>query len=348
MNLIFLQNRPHRAGAQTCLARLLREFQRYPGIKASLVCGSEGWLTDQARTLAVDTQIVPFPSSRSWMGRLWRNQSFVHSVRLLSNRAATKGWIVANDHGENLLALALARRSRLSSCVFLRSSGMTEADYFKYACDQSDAVVSVGPTLAQQARIWDPDGSHHFIPDGLEDADFSRPMHLPQSFPREVLVLGTPHPDKGWGDLRNALKLLPPALSQNTEWHFTGPIPEEFAPQPNFHFRNERGDLRDIFTNYPLVIAPSRRESFGMAACESLAAGCALLSSRTGILGEVLQDSAWLFEPGNPADLAEKLHYLWNNWPDVPHPGFAAQEVLRSRFHVKNTVQELHRVFESH
>jgi len=144
MSVLYVQQRPHRAGAQTCLARLLR----HPGLRAwrpTLVCSEAGWLAAESARAGVPVLVEPFPGSRSWSARLFRNRAFARRVaHQLSAQGLRPTLIHANDHLEGLLALTLARLCQARSAITLRSSGMTRADYFKYRCSEFDLLTVVG------------------------------------------------------------------------------------------------------------------------------------------------------------------------------------------------------------
>jgi hypothetical protein len=205
--VVFLQGRAHPAGAQTGLWRLLRQ----PGMKAwdaVLVCGEPGWLTEQCRRDNIPTLIIPFPAARTWAARLWSNARFAEAVKARLPATDAKAIIVhANDYGEGLLGLHLARALRAKRALFMRSSAMTRADYDKHGCREYQLVCAVGDELRQRARAWDASSDIKLIHDGIEARELQPPKPTPKSFPRKILVIGTPLAWKGWATLTEALRL---------------------------------------------------------------------------------------------------------------------------------------------
>ncbi|MCX8157161.1 MAG: glycosyltransferase [Verrucomicrobiae bacterium] len=353
-HVIFLQRRTHRAGAQTCLARLLRHpaMQKWNPV---LVCEDEGWLAQTCRKAGVRVLVNPFPSARTLAGRLWRNQAFAGQVAAqLRRHRWTPQLVHANDHWDALLGLTLARRLHVPSAVFLRSPGMKPEDYDKYGCREMDLVIAVGDELQQRAQNWDMGRGILLIHDGLEAAEQLPPKPRPASFPPKILVLGSPLDWKGWADLTEALWLLqqdgnlPPI-----QWDFTGDRPDparnnlklERLTTGQFHFLGRVEEFRELVRQYDLALQTSWHESFGMAALETLFAGVPLLSTRVGVIEQVLEAPAFLVPPRRPAILAQALQHLMQHWPTLDPGVEKAQQLIRARFLIDYAVDKLLRAY---
>jgi glycosyltransferase involved in cell wall biosynthesis len=74
-------------------------------------------------------------------------------------------------------------------------------------------------------------------------------------------------------------------------------------------FAGQRRDVPDVLAALDLFVAPSREESFGLAALEAIAAGVPLVASDVGGLSEILAgtDLGDLVAPGDPEALAEVI-----------------------------------------
>lgn len=71
-------------------------------------------------------------------------------------------------------------------------------------------------------------------------------------------------------------------------------------------------ELRELIHQSTCVVIPSLYEPFGVVALEAMAAGAALVVANTGGLAELAggTGAALLFEPGNTADLADRIEEL--------------------------------------
>jgi glycosyltransferase involved in cell wall biosynthesis len=348
---VFLQGRTHRAGAQTCLARLLRhkEMRAWSPV---LVCSAPGWLTRECERENIPVICEPFPKSRSLLGRWFGNARFVDRVvaKLHAASVGEIGIVQANDHIEALLGLGLAGKLRARSAVFLRSPGMTRRDYAKYRCGEFDFIAAVGDELLARARGWDPTRPIELIHDGLEAAEFGEAKPKPKETPANVLVIGSPLDWKGWADLTGALYLLEKddALPPMT-FDFTGNRPDAATNDLKLdrlrhhrcNFLGRVEGFRDLVRGYDLVINPTRMESFGMAALEVLAAGVPLLSSRTGVIEQVQYRNEMLFPPHQPRALADALKNVILRWPDIDFGVPGAQENIRRLFSIDNTANRV-------
>ncbi len=349
-SVVFLQKRVHRAGAQTCLARLLRhaEMRQWQPV---LVCEGEGWLSAEARRAGVTVITTLFPGSRSLAARLWGNAQFARRVRQQIAAAGIRpGLVHANDHWEGLLGLALARDLGVRSAIFLRSPGMTREDYFKYRCREYDLIIAVGDELQQRVRGWDAERNIRLIHDGIEASEHCPLKPKPPVCPARILVIGSPLNWKGWADLTEALFILQTEGGlPDWQFDFTGDRPDpklndlklERLQKGQYKFLGRVEKFRDLVREYDLVINPTRQESFGMAAIEVLFAGVPLLSTRTGIIEQAQENPLFLVPPRQAQVLAAALKHLMSNWAGVETGVAAAQENIRRKFLVDHGVSKL-------
>jgi glycosyltransferase involved in cell wall biosynthesis len=349
-SVLFVQKRAHRAGAQTCLARLLRHRGLHP-YHPAVICSEAGWLTETCRAVDVPVILEPFPSSRSLLARLHGNGVFARrACRRLAEAGLTPTLIHANDHLEGLLGLELAKRLGVRSAIFLRSPGMTREDYVKYRCAEYDLIAVVGDGLHAAVRGWDPGRDVRLIHDGIESTEFAAPKPKAREFPRRILVVGSPLDWKGWADLTEALWRLEAAgVLPELEFDFTGVQPDAARndlrltrlTRARCAFLGRVEKFPELVRAYDLVINPTRMESFGMAAVEVVALGVPLLSSRTGIIEQVIEQTEFLFSPKDPSALAEALRNLIRQWGGFTFDAERAQANIRSRFLVDRAAEKL-------
>jgi len=351
--IIYLQRRAHKAGAQSALARLLKHPAAVPW-NPVLVCSETGWLTRELEKSGVRVLVQPFPSSRSLAGRLWLNHAFALSVRRrLMEENLVPVLVHANDHAESLLALALSKICKMPSVLHLRSGGMTRSDWEKYACSRHAHIIAVGDELKQRAQAWHPSGTIHCIYDGLAGDEFAPPKPRPAVFPGRLLVLGSPDAGKGWSDLVEALAQLDNETLPPMEFHFPADDSEktrkiftrQFASRFSFRFLGRIENFQEALRQYDLAINPSRFESFGLAALETLAQGVPLVSSRVGVIERVIKQPEYLFAPGQPADMANALRRLVKNWAALPFDTTGCQQRIRELFLIDRTWKELNLIY---
>lgn len=353
IRVVFVQGRSHRAGAQTCLARLLRH-ETVRKWNPAVLCSKPGWLTQECERLGVPVILEPFPSSRSLAARLYGISAF---SRRVAGRlgGCTPAIVHANDHQEGLLALAVANRLGAKTAIVLRSPGMRREDYFKYRCNEFGYVSAIGDELAARVQSWDPARRIDCVYDGVFEDEFLPPKPKPASAPNKVLVIGSPLEWKGWADLTEAIfRLEQKAALPRMQFDFTGDRPakndndlkiERLKSRCNFLGRVEA--FRDLVRAYDLVINPSRMETFGMAAVEVLAAGVPLLSSRTGVIEAIQTQEAMLFASGDVAMLADALETILREWTKLDFGIDAAQRMIRQKFMIDHAAHELEKAYAS-
>ncbi len=348
--VLFVQKKPHKAGAQTCLARLLQSdaIRKWNPV---VLTGSEGWLTKECARIGIRTVVEAFPGSRAVQSRLIWNRLFARRVSLRLREEGLRPVIVqANDHPEGILALLVAARFGARTSMLLRSPGMTESAYFRYRCDEYDAVSAIGENLTNRVRQWDLKADAQLTFDGLLDEEFLPPKRLAETAPSKILVVGSPLVWKGWRDLVDAALLLEERGSYpSLTFDFTGREPHastndlglERLKRTQFRFLGRVEKFRELTLEYDLVVNPSRMETFGMAALETLAAGIPVLSSRCGVIEHVQTKSEMLFTAGDAKTLADRLEAVLSGWSGIDFDMPAIQKNIRDKFHLERAAQQL-------
>ena len=346
-NVLFIQKLPHKAGAQYCLARVLRKLKER-ALEPILLVSEQGWLTRECEQIGIKVLRTRFPSSRSLSGYLYKNRSFTKRVKKKLDQLGVSPPIVqGNDHPEALRTLELAEFLNAKSSLMLRTPTMNSRDYFKYGCDRSDLVIVVSDDMKQAVNSWDGSRKVLVVNDGLANEEFLPPKTPASLTPSKILVLGNVSRRKGWQDVIEALWILrerndlPPITLD-----FTGQKPTWLTTSHNFsrfflNFIGHHDNFRELTRKYELVINASRGETFGMAALEVIAAGIPLLSSRTGVIEKVVENESLLFEPENPQSLAHAFAKLVTNWKSVDFNLGRQQQNIRRQFHIDTTVNRL-------
>jgi glycosyltransferase involved in cell wall biosynthesis len=353
--VLYVQNDTHRAGAQTCLARLLAQ-ENIQQWRPAVVCSQPGWFTEECAKLGVRCIIVPFPRSRSLGARLFKNEAFVSDVCRELDRLSIRPAIVhANDHWEGILSIRLASALKARSAIFLRTSRLTQRQYRKYRCNEFDFIAAVGEPLRANTQAWDANNVIHLTYDGISRGEFSPPKAKAARAPSRVLAIGAVRVSKGWADLVEALSILERDGRRRPDVvDFTGRLPSrwendlklERLTRTQCNFIGRVDEFRELVLGYDLVINPSRSESFGMAAIEVLAAGVPLLSSRAGVLGRVVDEDHMLFPVSRPGALASAIHNLLANWETLDLGVEQAQKNIRENFLIEQAAAEIDRHYQ--
>ncbi|MEI6713246.1 MAG: glycosyltransferase family 4 protein [Verrucomicrobiota bacterium] len=343
MSVLFVQNRPIRAGAQTSLARLV-DSEPIRSIDPVVLLNSNGWLSDQLSRQGTSFSVFPFKSSRALSTRIFGLSTWARKVAVsLGETCASIQCVVANDHQECPLAIALAKElGDLPVLSVLRTPGMTKRDFEKYDCDVSQSLMVVGRELQERTNEWT-SKSIALFEEGFEEAEFQPWKPVPQSCPTRLLLIGSEAPRKGFTDFIEALQAFERQRPDFPGWtcDLTGSRTDAIDAllakpmRSQFHFLGRIEGFPARVREYDFAIHPSRAETFGMAPIEAILAGTPTLLSSTGVAAELSLPSSWTFPPGNIASLTERLEFLWESWPPIDIA--AIQSQIRARFHINHT-----------
>jgi glycosyltransferase involved in cell wall biosynthesis len=313
--VVYLQRKTRLSGAQKSLLRLMTSpcIAPYTPI---LICEDKGWLYQAAVAAGITVELVPFPKSRSLAARLYRNRAFAKAIKQRLQAYPGRHIVHGNDYDECPLVLAVASALGCPSVLSLRNAGMTEKDWIKYRCDEVDKVIAVGQQIYDAAKRWPGCKQLELVYNGLADSEFTT-IEEPVSAIRRMAVIGSILPIKGWQDMAQALRLLDEQpLVTGLQVDFVGRI-DDIEPFERLQlaslkrikvaFVGMQTDYINYLRQYNLVVNPSRGETFGMAAVECVAAGLPLLTTRVGVIEQVIEDQRLLVAAGEFDDLAASL-----------------------------------------
>jgi len=112
----------------------------------------------------------------------------------------------------------------------------------------------------------------------------------------------------------------------------------------------DREQLYDLIGNARALLMPSIwYETFGRTIAEAFAVGTPVIASRLGAMAELVRDeqTGLLFEPGNPADLAQKItHFQGLSNDAVSKMSRTAREAYDGHFTAEQNYQRLLEIYQ--
>ncbi|MFA5856779.1 MAG: glycosyltransferase family 4 protein [Candidatus Pacearchaeota archaeon] len=108
-----------------------------------------------------------------------------------------------------------------------------------------------------------------------------------------------------------------------------------------------RNEVSKFHSSADVLVCPSLYESVGYVNLEAMSTGLPIVASNTGGIPEFVIDkkTGLLFEPGNPADLAEKIENLLND-PALSKEISSQQKIFISEYDIRNNqsiIDEIYR-----
>lgn len=189
------------------------------------------------------------------------------------------------------------------------------------------------------------------------DTDRFHPGNVDRDVP-VILAVGRLTEEKGIEDLMQALALIGrrnPELPFQCRVIGSGPIEDRIdrlADSGGFGDRYRRtanagyAEMPEHYRSADVLVCPSRptsewKEQFGMALLEGMASGLAVVGARSGAIPEIVGDSEHLFDPGNFAQLAEKLEILLADSSRRRSDGIRARERAVTHFATTSFTSDL-------
>jgi len=97
-----------------------------------------------------------------------------------------------------------------------------------------------------------------------------------------------------------------------------------------------------------LVVASELYETFGRVAVEAFAQGTPVITTRSGAVGEIVEDgkTGFLFEPGNADDLAAKIRWAAEHPEEMRRMGEAARREYEQKYTPERNYQMLMDIYQ--
>lgn len=222
----------------------------------------------------------------------------------------------------------------------------------------ADRVVGISNAIIDSLRPQVAEDKLRLIHDGLET---DRYVELPRKPHEGFHILLTAHivPLKGQMEALEAMNLLVNEKNIDAHLHFAGVVPaygsrkydralKEYIRTHQLtervHFLGQVSDMSDLRSRMDTELECCWCEPFGRVTVEAMLSGLPVIGSKAGGTLDILEEgvSGLLYELHNPADLAEKLAWVYS------HPAEAREMAVRGKqraldcFTLERSVSNIH------
>lgn len=235
-----------------------------------------------------------------------------------------------------LFVRALRRKVRV---LFTRHSDGRPGLLTRWLHKRVDGVIALTPHMASQLSV-----AAKVVPHGVDVSRFPPPTDrgqewraLQQGGDRGIGVVGRIRKKKGQGDFVRALStidapgwkavLIGAARGRDRAW-------ARSLTSERVCLVGEQRDIARWYRGLTVVVQPSHSEGFGLVVLEAMAAGCCVISSRTGGAEALITDgvTGLLYPPGDMAALRACLEKVIASPELARQMGLAASNAARDRF----------------
>lgn len=175
----------------------------------------------------------------------------------------------------------------------------------------------------------------------------------------KIAMVGLISEGKNQIEVLKALNFLEVQIIQNLEIHFVGrgngkTIEElkNYIKENNFAkniiFHNHLEDIPSFLSEMDFGIISSKNEAFGRVTVEYMLAGLPVIGSDSGGTTEIIKHNVtgYLYEPGNPKDLAGYILEFMKNPEQIRKMGAKAQKEARSAYDLKIYGEKMFKVYK--
>ncbi|MFH1681188.1 MAG: glycosyltransferase family 4 protein [Candidatus Eisenbacteria bacterium] len=260
------------------------------------------------------------------------------------------------------LVCALLPRARRKPFVFHDRTLEERRGLIPWIGRRSDAVIAISSAVSVKHRRKGR-GSHvRIVPDGIDLGRFSPLPPRSAPGPKVFAVVGRLSHEKGHRIFVNAaLEFL--EAGGEAEFvlcgNWTTGGGSDFERRILARFENRpaakrirvlgfQEDVAEFLEKTDVMVVPSLREGFGIAAVEALARGRPVIASRVGGLPEIVQHgrNGLLFEAGNVSQLAAAMRSIVDD-PELYGRLAALAPSSVRRFSAEETIRSIHEAYRA-
>lgn len=359
MKVAYIITLPDLGGAQSHVYELIKNISIYYDVTPILITGKEGWLTDKARELNIDTYIVPdlvreisplhdfkatleiqrllheikpdlvhcHSSKAGIIGRWAAKQCHIPSVFTAHGWAFTDGVPETKRKIYRLIEKIAGRWCQRIICV---------SDY-----DKNLAIREI-PALKDKLVTV-----HNCIPDTQYQKNWNA---YDAKTPLQIVTVARFSPQK---KNKTILEILHKAVNENFRLHvtFIGDGPEfeetieyakELGVEKYVTFLGARTDVEQLLPKYDLFLLLSNWEGFPISIIEAMRAGLPVMASDVGGVNESVKDgeNGWLI-PRNDDGVIEILKNICSGKITLSQMGYNARNSYKKYFTVDKMVKKI-------
>ncbi|HYC41325.1 MAG TPA: glycosyltransferase [Chitinophagaceae bacterium] len=303
-----------RGGAETLLVGLLPDLMRHFDVLLVTLRGSSEFSDEELA--GVPREILGFDRVRKLPG------AALALRRLL--KKFQPDLVVSHLYWSTILARLATPKSVpfISNLHMPMSMGAFTPDFTgkvlkileRATYSRREAVIGVShDVLKDYDSIIGLKGSSYVLHNYVNDAFFNIRSNTTFGVGKQLrlVAVGNPRPQKNYELLIEAFSLLQSGAA-NCDIYGDSPFRKTLeARVAELHlpiiFKGKAAHMSRRLPDYDAYIMCSKYEGFGIAAAEAMAAGLPLLLSDLDVLREVSGGNAVFFNPGDPADLAQKI-----------------------------------------
>lgn len=311
----------------------------------------------------IHPQVLQFPKSLPFPGHyLYDSYRYSKSIYALIKDKITSydyiytkgfsGWYLINAkqknpsafpkigvkfHGYEMFQLPPDFKTKLQHLLLLRNPARSismKADHvFSYGGKITEIILNIG---VDRSKIVE-------LPSGVESSVLINEIKKTKK-PLKFLFLGRYERRKGIQELNTALFQL---KTNNFEFHFIGPIPEEHRIKlPHLFYHGEIRDkeqLTGLIRSCDVLVCPSWSEGMPNVILEAMANGLSVIATNVGANAVLVNEqTGWLLKSSAPEEIQKTLEFVLNrDVLEIDHKKQNALSLMKERFTWENLINDL-------
>jgi len=355
MRILYLLSSSNLWGARKSFLEILKFINREKFTPFTIL-PRPGPLENELAKIQVEYRIIHLPPWRKW--NRWRKRRKALKELLSFLKENNFSLIHANSHFVTPYAIKTGKLLGLPVITHIRAL-LTPDKIRKYLIQKSDLIICNSlasskvfpPHLQQKVKvIYNGIDTNHYKPAPSEKVrEFRKSLGISDE---PILgYLGKISREKGVDIL---LEILPELKKEGIKILVGGEVRRERDKDLETTLKNSGAILLGNVDNTPLFYSsidilffPTRIESFGRVAVESLSCKTPVVASRVGGVKEIVEEekTGYLFSPENPREALEKILILANNPQKRKEMGERGREVVMEKFEIREKVKEIEEIY---
>ena len=368
LKILFVSHSSEIGGAEKSLLELLKGLLN-KGIDCHVVVPASGLLSEELGGLSVPNYIVYLPWCADGEKKYDKERVAEiekSSLELMGLARKIKPDIIYSNSSVIFQGAIVSKMLGIKHVWHIREFGELDydIDYYlpiekraEFVFENSEKIIFISKALADYYHKYISDKKSEVVYNNVKIPEFNQNYENKNNDKLKLLIVGNVHPAKGQLDAIHAIKLLKERGYADIVLKIVGRRNQEYYGKiADFIDKNFLHDQVSFFDFIPnpakffkesdVVLMCSKSEGFGRVTVEAMLFGKPVIGVHAGGTKEIIRDNenGLFYESGNPANLAEKIMFFYDNRKKIAEYGMNGKTYCENTFSEKKYVGRINQI----
>jgi glycosyltransferase involved in cell wall biosynthesis len=378
MRILFISHYSELYGANKSLLALMRDLNCRYGIECTLLCVGKGAMVEHTSNSGIG--VITVDDNFQWCVGEHARFSFGNNIlrkikhvfveyKILGKVEQTKFDVVHCNTSVTDLGAFISKKTHTPLVWHLREYGDLDYGAYCYFSDKyrrkklesADALIAISSSIQEYYRKIAPNGRFELIYNGVREFDVKKTCVQKKEREIQFCCIGVLYRGK------NQLEILEAATYLKQKYHMCnykinligdGDVNyekqlKEYIKENSLdeivEFYGYKSDIANILSQMDVGIMCSKSEAFGRVTIEYMFSEMPVIGTNSGGTPEIIvpDETGYLYDTGNPEQLAEYMRYFIDNKEEIKRLGTNGRKRAIEKFSVEANTDCVYHVYKS-